>query len=149
MDHELLAQLNTKNAKKQIQDRYHPSPLSFKNKEPSNDMKENLKPANRPSNPPSGPPNGPPSGPSSGPPSGPPTGPSSSSMFDFSKPTFSESYDYKPPDYLSSKPISKPPDYLGDKPISKPMSMDDYGDSEISDKVHSSNIKILYFAFEI
>ena len=123
LDHEFLAQLNTKNAKKQIQDRYHPSPLSFKNKDPSNDMKENSKPANnRPS----------------GPPSGPPTGPSSSSTFDFSKPTFSESYDYKPPDYLSSKPISKPPDYLGDKPISKPMSMDDYADSEISDKVHSS-----------
>ncbi|CAD1470058.1 unnamed protein product, partial [Heterotrigona itama] len=116
LDHELIAQLNSK---KQVQDRYHPGPInSFKSKDPPNDVKENSKPASRPSSPPIGP----------------SIGPSSPDMFDFSKPTFSESYDYKPPDYLSSKPISKPPDYLSDKPISKPMSMDDYANSEISDK---------------
>nr|XP_034183460.1 repetitive proline-rich cell wall protein 2 [Osmia lignaria] len=113
LDHEMLGKLN---AKKQLQDRYHPAPLSsFKNKEPSKDVKESPKVVARPSNPPSGPP--------------------SSSTFDFSNPPFSDIYEYKPPpDYLSSKPISKPPDYLGDKPISKPLSMDDYTDTEISDK---------------
>lgn len=105
------------NAKKQIQDRYHPAPLSsFKNKEPVKDTKESPKIVARPNGPPSGPP--------------------SSSTFDFSNPPFSETYEYKPPDYLSAKPISKPPDFLGDKPISKPLSMDDYADSEISDKVN-------------
>lgn len=117
----MIAQLNSR---KQIQDRYHPSPIyAFKNKEPSSDVKESSKPVGRPNGPPSAPP------------SGPPTGPSSSSIFDYSKPTFSDTYEYKPPDFLNSKPVSKPPDYLGDKPISKPLSMDDYGDSEISDKV--------------
>ena len=110
------------NSKKQIQDRYHPAPINnFKSKDPPNNVKENSKPASRPSDPPIDP----------------SIGPSSSDIFDFSKPTFSESYDYKPPDYMSSKPISKPPDYLSDKPISKPMSMDDYADSEISDTVRT------------
>lgn len=114
LDHELIAQLN---AKKQIQDRYHPAPLlNYKSKkEPSKDTEDSSKPSSDPN--------------------GPPTGPSSSGMFEFSNPTFSEGYDYKPLDYPSNKPISKPPDYLSDKPISKPMSMDDYADSEISDKV--------------
>ncbi|XP_017757420.1 PREDICTED: uncharacterized protein LOC108548806 [Eufriesea mexicana] len=124
LDHELIAQLN---AKKQIQDRYHPAPLNtFKSKEPMSDTKESPKPASRPSSP--------------------PTGPSSSDIFDFSKPPFSETYDYKPPDYLSSKPISKPPDYLSDKPISKPLSMDDYADSEMSDKPPDSYKPDSYYA---
>ncbi|CAK9816621.1 hypothetical protein ANTPLA_LOCUS9036 [Anthophora plagiata] len=124
LDHEMISKLN---AKKQIQDRYHPAPLSsFKNKDPPTDTKESSKSVSRPNTP--------------------PTSPSSSSMFDFSKPTFSDSYDYKPPDYLSSKPISKPPDYLSDKPISKPVSMDDYGDSEISDKPPDSYKLDSYFA---
>ncbi|KAK1132335.1 hypothetical protein K0M31_016443 [Melipona bicolor] len=128
LDHELIARLNSK---KQIQDRYHPAPINnFKSKDPPNNVKENSKPASRPSDPPIGP----------------SIGPSSSDMFDFSKPTFSESYDYKPPDYLSSKPISKPPDYLSDKPISKPMSMDDYANSEISDTPPDSNKPDSYFA---
>ncbi|XP_043527893.1 uncharacterized protein LOC122538145 isoform X2 [Frieseomelitta varia] len=128
LDHELIAQLNSK---KQIQDRYHPGPINnFKSKDPPNNVKENSKPASRPSDPPTGP----------------SIGPSSSDMFDFSKPTFSETYDYKPPDYMSSKPISKPPDYLSDKPISKPMSMDDYADSEISDMPPDSKKPDSYFA---
>ncbi|XP_076685987.1 uncharacterized protein LOC143377989 [Andrena cerasifolii] len=206
LDHELIAQLNTK---KKIQDRYHPASLNtFKNKDPSNGMRESSKPrpsslSNRPpsgppngppssfsngppssfsNGPPSGPPNGPPSsfsnGPPSGPPNGPPgsfsdgppgsfsdgppsgppdgppssfsngppSGPLSSSTFDFSKPPFSDSYEYKPPVYLSDKPMSKPPDYMedkpiskpqdymGDKPISKPLSMDDYTDFDANDK---------------
>ncbi|XP_003398115.3 uncharacterized protein LOC100646473 isoform X1 [Bombus terrestris] len=125
LDHELIAQLN---AKKQIQDRYHPAPLlNYKSKkEPSKDTEDSSKPSSGPN--------------------GPPTGPSSSGMFEFSNPTFSESYDYKPLDYPSSKPISKPPDYLSDKPISKPMSMDDYADSEISDKPPDSYKPDSYFA---
>ncbi|CAK9801928.1 hypothetical protein ANTQUA_LOCUS3063 [Anthophora quadrimaculata] len=121
LDHEMISKLN---AKKQIQDRYHPAPISsFKNKDTPTDTKESSKSVSRPS-----------------------PSPSSSSMFDFSKPTFSDSYDYKPPDYLSSKPISKPPDYLSDKPMSKPVSMDDYGDSEISDKPPDSYKLDSYFA---
>ncbi|CAL7943470.1 unnamed protein product [Xylocopa violacea] len=123
LDHEMIAKLSSK---KQIQDRYHPAPLLFKNKQPSGDKKENSNSDSRPSNP--------------------PTGPSSSSMFEFSKPPFSESYEYKPPDYMNSKPITKPPDYLSDKPISKPLSMDDYTDSEISDKPPDSYKPDSYFA---
>ncbi|XP_076303333.1 uncharacterized protein LOC143221743 [Lasioglossum baleicum] len=134
LDYDMLAKLN---GRKQLQDRYHPSPIyAFKNKDPAKDPKDSPRPvqATRPI----GPPNSPPSGPPSGPPS--------SSGFDYLKQPFVDGYDYKPPDFLNDKPISKPseylsdkpmpkpPDYLADKPISKPLSMDDYSDFEISDK---------------
>nr|XP_033331621.1 adhesive plaque matrix protein [Megalopta genalis] len=138
LDYEMLAKLN---ARKQLQDRYHPSPIyAFKNKEPSSGGKESPRPVE----------SGRPIGPANGPPSGPPSGPASSNGFDFTKQQpFADAYDYKPSEdflndkpaipkpsgYLGDKPAPRPAaDYLADKPVSMPLSVADYSDYEISDK---------------